>query len=56
MVPLKYLGNFLRTLEMHLMNCKVELNLTWSENCVMIYTDVNNQVPTFTITNQETNL
>ena len=26
----------------------------WSENCVIIYTDVNNQVPTFTIT--ETNL
>ena len=34
--------------------CKVELILTWSADCVIIYTDVANQVPTFTIT--ETNL
>ena len=54
MVPLKYLSNFWRTLEMPLINCEVELILTWSARCVIIYTDVNNQVPTFTIT--ETNL
>ena len=54
MVPLKYLSNFLRTLEMPLINCEVELILTWSAGCVIIYTDVANQVPTFTIT--ETNL
>ena len=54
MVPLKYLSNFWRTLEMPLINCEVELILTWSSNCVIIYTDVANQVPTFTIT--ETNL
>ena len=54
MVPLKYLSNFWRTLEMPLINCEVELILTWSANCVIIYTNVNNQVPTFTIT--ETNL
>ena len=53
MVPLKYLSNFWRTLEMPLINCEVELILTWSANCVIIYTDVANQVPTFTIT--ETN-
>ena len=39
---------------MRLINCEIELILTWSENCVIIYTDVNNQVPTFTIT--ETNV
>ena len=39
---------------MPLINCEVELILTWSENCVIIYADVANQVPTFTIT--ETNL
>ena len=39
---------------MPLINCEVELILTWSSNCVIIYTDVANQVPTFTIT--ETNL
>ena len=54
MVPLKYLINFWRTLEMPLINCEVELILTWSGGCVIIYTDVENQVPIFTIT--ETNL
>ena len=54
MVPLKYLSNFWRTLEMPLINCEVELILNWSVNCVIIYTDAANQVPTFTIT--ETNL
>ena len=50
MVPLKYLSNFWRTLEMPLINCEVNLILTWSTNCVIIYTDVANQIPTFTIT------
>ena len=30
MVPLKYLSNFWRTLEMLLINCEVNLILTWS--------------------------
>ena len=51
---LKCLSNFWRTLEMLLINCEVELILAWSENCVIIYTDVANQVSTFTIT--ETNI
>ena len=50
MVPLKYLSNFWRTLEMPLINCEVELILTWSENCVIISANVANQNPTFTIT------
>ena len=54
MVPLKYLNNFWRTLEMPLINCEVELVLNWSADCVIIYTNVNNQVATFTKT--ETNL
>ena len=54
MVPLKYLSNFWRTLEMPLINCEIELILDWSANCVIIYTHVANQVPTFTRT--ETNL
>ena len=32
MVPLKYLVNFRRTLEMPLINCEVNLAMTWSEN------------------------
>ena len=54
MVPLKYLSDFWRTLELPLINCEIELVLTWSANCVIIYTNVNQQVPKFTIT--ETNL
>ena len=50
MVPLKYLINFLRTLEIPLINWEVNLILTWPVDCVMIYTDVVNQIPTFTIT------
>ena len=50
MVPLKYLSNFWRTLEMPLINCEIELILTWSRNSVIISTDIANQIPTFTIT------
>ena len=39
---------------MLLINCEVNLILTWSADFVVIYTDVANQVPIFTIT--ETNL
>ena len=34
-VPLKYLSNFWRTLEMPLINCEVNLILTWSKYCVI---------------------
>ena len=49
MVPLKYLSNFWRTLEMPSINCEINLILTWSENCVIDSTDVANQNATFTI-------
>ena len=32
MVPLKYLSNFWRTLEILLINCETNLFLSWSEN------------------------
>ena len=35
LVPLKYLSNFWRTLEMPLINCEVNLILTWSSSCVI---------------------
>ena len=50
MVPLKYLSNFWRTLEMPLINCEVNLILTWSSTCVLISTGVQNQAARFTIT------
>ena len=34
-VPLKYLSNFLKSLEMSLINCKIKLNLTWKNECVL---------------------
>ena len=34
-VPLKYLSNFWRSLEMPLINCKIELSLGWYENCIL---------------------
>ena len=34
-VPLKYLSNFWRSLEIPLINCKIELSLKWIENCVL---------------------
>ena len=35
---------------MPLINCEIELILTWSRNSVIISTNVANQIPTFTIT------
>ena len=34
-VPLKYLNNFFRSLEMPLINCKIHLELNWNNNCIM---------------------
>ena len=34
-VPLKYLSNFWRTLEIPLINCELNLELTWSRGCVI---------------------
>ena len=35
---------------MPLINCELNLILTWSADCVIIYTNAANQVPTFVIT------
>ena len=35
LVPLKYLSNFWRALEMPLINCEINLTLTWSEKCII---------------------
>ena len=50
MVPLKYLSNFSRTLETPLINCEVNLILTWSSACVLISTNIPNQAAIFEIT------
>ena len=46
-VPLKYLSNFWRSLEIPLINCKIELSLKWIENCILSSAGT---AATFTIT------
>ena len=51
-VPLKYVRNFFRSLEMPLVNCKIDLELTWHKDCMI--SSVNaaaGQVVSFMITN-----
>ena len=50
MVPLKYLSNFWRPLEMPLINCEANIILTWSSTCVLVATNIANQNATFAIT------
>ena len=42
-VPLKYLSNFFRSLEMPLINCKVHLDLKWTKNCLLYSVDGNTE-------------
>ena len=50
MVPLKYLSNFWRTLEMPLINCEVNLILTWLSTCVLVATNIRAQNAKFAVT------
>ena len=50
-LPLKYVRNFFRSLEMPLVNCKIDLELTWHKDCMI--SSVNaaaNHVVSFMIT------
>ena len=58
-VPLKYLGNFWRALNLPLISCEVSLELKWDKNCVITSNQINTNLsgantaaptgPTFTI-------
>ena len=48
MVPMEYLTNFWRTLEMPLINSEINLILTWFESCVQS-DPTTNQAAIFTI-------
>ena len=50
MVPLKCLNNFWRPFQVLLINCEINLMLTWSANCVISSNAAANQVTTFEIT------
>ena len=49
-VPLKYLSNFWRTLEMPFINCEINLILTCSARSFVIDAPIDGQESTFTIT------
>ena len=49
MVPLKYLSNFWKTLEMYLINCETSFRLKWPRKCIIVAGTANNQNPTFQI-------
>ena len=62
LVPLKYLSYFWRTLEIPIINCEVELILTWSKKCVItnstgegkfVITDTKLYVPVVTLSTQD---
>ena len=44
-MPLKYLSNFWRTLDMLLINCEINLTLTWPENCVLTSKAIRDEDP-----------
>ena len=51
-VPLKYVSNFFRSLEMPLVNCKIDLELTWHKDCMISSANAAaGQVVSFMITN-----
>ena len=60
-VPLKYLSNFWRSLEMPLLNCKIETTLKWIENCILTtdntatfkITDAKLDVPIITLSSED---
>ena len=61
-IPLKYLSNFFRSLEMPLINCKIKLNLTWKKeyvlstdagNAVFIINDTKLYVPVVTLSKED---
>ena len=45
-IPLKYLSNFWRSLDIPLINCEVEIILTWSKNYGLADMTVANNLPT----------
>ena len=42
-VPLKYLSNLWRTLEVPLINYKINLHINWYKRCVLVATNLTNQ-------------
>ena len=52
MVPLNYLSNFWRTIEMSITNCEINLDLNCSKNCAIVANNAN-QATTCPITDKK---
>ena len=51
-MPSKYISNFFRSLEMTLVNCKIDLELTWHKDCMISSANAAaGQVVSFMVTN-----
>ena len=50
MVPLKYVSNFWRSIEISLINCEIHLDLNWPKKYVIVAATAANQEATFLIT------
>ena len=44
-VPFKYCGNFLRALDLPLINCEIELDLSWSKECIITKISIISRIP-----------
>ena len=49
-LPLKYVRDFWRTVEVPLINCEINLILTLSKDCILISGGIDDQVPKYTTT------
>ena len=49
-IPLKYLSNFWKSLDLPLINCEKELDLSWTKDCVLIEQNNNITGVNFVIT------
>ena len=56
MVLLKYLSNFLGTLEMPSVNCEISPKLEWSKDCILVAGIAASQNPEFKITDKKTHV
>ena len=50
MIPLKYLSNFCKFLEILLINCEISLQLKWCKDCFLVAGNAAKEVPEIKIT------
>ena len=51
LIPLKYFSNFRRSLELPLINCEIQFDLSWSKECITSEISITPAVPGYNNTN-----